>query len=500
MKLSLGWCTSINSLWIPIRRFLWLSFWAIFLPTGLYTLWLYRGNSLHPLQMGLLVISLLGLIVVNSETLAVLHRRGSGTPERTRGLLQRFFSSRRPVVEPASTIVPPHQLPFVSVIVAAYLPNEQDIILETLEHWLTQVEAPTVGWEVVLAYNTPTPLPIESQLEELAQQFPELVLLPVPGSTSKAENLNTALQRVKGEMTCIFDADHLPARDCLMRGWAWLQHGDYDGVQGRNIIRNYDDNWLTTLIAVEFECIYGVSHYGRSLLTDTALFGGSNGYWRTPVIRSIGFCAARLTEDIDATLRALLRGHRIVHDPAILTTELAPDNLKSFWLQRQRWSQGWIEVASQYQGRVVRSPHLDPFQKLGWLLMLFYSQYFHPIIWQAIPISLSLALADPTRSLTLTLEDWNWGMMGFLTLSMVVQVLVALRPQTADSPLSLVHGAAYCLLSPFYFWFRGLIALVAFYNHLCGSRTWHITRRSRRKVSPLALSSAPKKPYPVRSR
>lgn len=498
MKLSLGWST--NNIWILIRRLLWLAFWSLVIPTGLYSLWLYRGHSLLPLQIALMIISLLGLIVVNSETLAVLHRGRSRSFDRVRGLMQKWFPGLAPMAEPAVTIVPPQQLPFVSVIVVAYLPNEQDIIVETLEHWLTQVEPPTAGWEVVLAYNTPTRLPVEAQLEQMARQFPELVLFPVHGSTSKAENLNAALQRVKGEMTCIFDADHLPARDCLMRGWAWLKNGHYDGVQGRNIIRNYDDNWLTTLVAVEFECIYGVSHYGRSLLTDTALFGGSNGYWRTSVIRSVGFCATRLTEDIDATLRALLRGHRIVHDPTILTTELAPDNARSLWLQRQRWSQGWIEVARQYLGGVLRSPHLDPFQKVGWVIILLYSQYFHPIIWQAIPISLSLALIDPGHNLTDAMETWNWSMMGILTLSIVAQVVVAIRPKFSNSPLSLWHGALYCLLSPFYFWFRSLVALVAFYNHLCGSRTWHVTRRTRRKATRLTIQPQPEEPYPVRSR
>jgi len=497
MKLSLGWSAEI--FWLPIRRLLGLGFWSLVVPTGLYSLWLYRGHSLLPLQIGLMVISFLGLVVVNSETIAVLHRSRPETDLSTRGLLQRLLSRQTTVTDPIPVAIAPQRLPFVSVIVVAYLPNEQDIILETLEHWLTQVEKPVRGWEVILAYNTPTRLPVEAQLEELSRRFPELILLPVQGSTSKAENLNAALEQVRGDMTCIFDADHLPARDCLMRSWAWLQHGQYDGVQGRNIIRNYDDNWLTTLIAVEFECIYGVSHYGRSLLTDTALFGGSNGYWRTSVIRSIGFCEARLTEDIDATLRALLQGYRIVHDPAILTTELAPDHLKSLWLQRQRWSQGWIEVAAQYLRRVWRSPHLDPFQKVGWLIMLLYSQYFHPIIWQAIPIALSLALMDPERSFTLTMQVWNWSMMGLLTLSIVIQVWVAIRPRFSDASLSLTHGVIYCLLSPFYFWFRSLVALVAFYNHLSGSRTWHITRRSRRKAT-LALQTQGKKPYPARSR
>ena len=460
---------------MQVRRVLGLSFWFLIAPVAVYGLFLEWGSSLALVQVALMAIALLGIIVVNLETVAVVHKQLSGTSAQFRGFCQRWFlrATPPPLVK---AMIPDRELPFTSVIVAAYLPNEQEIILETLEHWLTQVEPPEVGWEIILAYNTPYRLPIETELYQLAEQFPTLVLLPVAHSVSKAENLNVALQHVRGAMTCIFDADHRPARDCLLRAWGWLHQGYYDGVQGRNIIRNYDDNWLTGMVAVEFECIYSVSHYGRSLLADTALFGGSNGYWRTSAIRTIGFHAERLTEDIDATLRSLLRGYRIVHDPAIVTTELAPTTLRSLWLQRQRWSQGWIEVARKYLRRMIKSPRLDPFQKLCWGIMLVYSLCFHPLIWQMVPLSLSLLLCSPEQ--TFTLERWNLIIFSALLLSMGLQVIVAMC-LLPTKYLSWQHGIRFCLFSTFYFWFKSAIAIVAFHNHLCGCRTWHVTGRTR---------------------
>jgi cellulose synthase/poly-beta-1,6-N-acetylglucosamine synthase-like glycosyltransferase len=454
-----------------------------------YRLWLEWGYSIEPLQIALTAIAVLGIVVVNLETAAVIYQQLGGTVGQVRGFCQHWFQHAVPPQLPGAIFLPPgcgpaRKLPFVSVIVAAYLPNEQDIILETLEHWLTQVESPEVGWEVILAYNTPHRLPVEAELYRLAEQFPALVLLPVAHSTSKAENLNAALQYVRGTMTCIFDADHRPDRDCLLRAWGWLHQGRYHGVQGRNIIRNHDDNWLTEIIAVEFECIYSVSHYGRSLLADTALFGGSNGYWRTSAIRTIGFRADCLTEDIDATLRSLLRGYRIVHDPTIVTTELAPVTLRSLWLQRQRWSQGWMEVAGKYLRRVVRSPRLDRFQKLYWGIMLLYSLYFHPLIWQLIPLSLSVLLVSPER--LVSLEPWHLLLFSTLLLSMGSQVMVAIC-LVPGKYLSWHHGLRFCLFSTFYFWFKTAIAIVAFYNHLCGCRTWHVTGRIRPRRCPQGL-------------
>ncbi|NJL46301.1 MAG: glycosyltransferase family 2 protein [Leptolyngbyaceae cyanobacterium SM2_5_2] len=275
------------------RRLFWLSLWLLWVPMGLYIVWLRQGHTLVWLKLALLGVAVIGLTVINAETAAVFFRHCLGRPGNQRGILQRWFIPwKYPAGLPqpgVATLTETAPIPFVSVIVVAYLPNEQDIIEETLLHWLTQVDMPSTGWEVILAYNTPAQLPVEARLYQLAHQHSALVLLPVSQSRSKAENLNAALRHVRGEMTCIFDADHHPTPDCLSLAWEWLNRSQYDGVQGRNIIRNAADNWMTQLIAVEFECIYGISHYGRSILADTALFGGSNGYWRTEAIRNLGF-------------------------------------------------------------------------------------------------------------------------------------------------------------------------------------------------------------------
>ncbi|MFZ4641029.1 MAG: glycosyltransferase family 2 protein [Nodosilinea sp.] len=493
MKLSLA--LFAGPVLVKARRLLLLSLWLLCIPTALYLAWLKQGYTLALLQMALLAVAFIGLAIINAETLVVWYHHRNQRDNHIRGLIQSWVKGKK--VSRGRSLG--SSLPFVSVVVVAYLPNEQDIIEETLDHWLTQVNRPAAGWEVILAYNTPTYLPVEDRLRQLAHQHPALVLLPVSRSRSKAENLNAALKRVQGEMTCIFDADHHPAPNCLNLAWAWLCGGDYDGVQGRNIVRNAGDNWLTHLIAIEFECIYGVSHYGRSLLADTALFGGSNGYWRTAAIRSLGFFPMRLTEDIDATVRGLLKGYRLVHDPAILTTELAPNSLRGLWLQRQRWSQGWLEVAWAYMDRIGRSPYLDSPQKTYWVLMLLFSQCFYPLVWQVVPMMLSINLSHVSRDLTF--EHLNLAMMGLLTLSTMFQVALAVKLRPDDCNYSRRHGVLYCVLSPVYFWLKVLIGIVAFYNHLCGSRVWHVTARTQMSPQQLNLALKPReKRYPVKSR
>jgi cellulose synthase/poly-beta-1,6-N-acetylglucosamine synthase-like glycosyltransferase len=463
-------------------------------PAILYRLLLKEGGTLMPLQLVISGVYLLAALILAAETAVALWAMGRSR-RVVRGILQRLFKRRAVLFSPAgawaglpsreatATTTPP-----VSIVVVAYLPNEQSIILETLRHILTRVTWPAARLEVILAYNTPTTLPVEADLQRLAETYSSLKLLRVEGSTSKAQNLNAALQVVTGEMTCIFDADHHPAADCLIRAWQWLRQGQYDLVQGRNVIRNHGENWLTQIIAVEFECLYGVSHYGRSLLVDTALFGGSNGYWRTAALRRICFRSRMLTEDIDATLRALLKGYRIVHDPDILTTELAPEDVPTLWSQRRRWSQGWLEVALAHQKRVLRSHHFDLPQRLCWLVMLLYSEGFHPLALQIIPITLSLSMAG----LVMSEAMFRFTLVSTLLtlLSGFLQVFAAMRSRQRVLPLPPTYFLLYGLLSPLYFWFKSLVAVVALSCHLGGRREWHVTRRVNQKAQAQLLDPA----------
>lgn len=462
------------------------------LPALAYCGALQYGRDLAPLQWVISTLYLLaGLFLIAETTVVAWFYTSKCITTPWRGLVQHRPDTQqwKPPVTEVNLGEVEQRLPRVSVVVVAYLPNEQSIILDTLKHILWNVSRPKDGLEVILAYNTPVRLPVEDELHALAAQWPNLRLLCVEHSHSKAENLNAALSIVTGEMTCIFDADHHPAPDCLERAWRWLETQEYDLVQGRNVIRNFDWNWLTRIIAVEFDCLYGVSHPARSLLVNTALFGGSNGYWRTSVLRRICFRSKMMTEDIDASVRTLLRGYNIVSDPTIIATELAPEDIKALWSQRQRWAQGWIEVSLNYQVTMLKSRYLDGWQKLCWLIMFLYSGLFHPLAMQALPLGLSYALVgDPFG---IGLQAYTGLVTGLLLLSGPYQVLVAMRvkPLMKTYPRSVV--IAYCLITPLYYVLKNAIAIVALYNHVIGTREWVVTRRG---TAPQIQAARPQKP------
>ena len=377
---------------------------------------------------------------------------------------------RRFVCEGESCSIPAGRTSF---IVSAYLPNEVDVVEETLLNILEKVERPASGIEVFLAYNTPHMGPIEQRLKDIARKYPELILANAYGSKSKSENLNYALQNTSGEMIVLLDADHLVMKDCIESAWRWLNKG-YDAVQGRCKIRNGNSSDIASLIEIEFEIIYGIAHFSKSMIFDSALFGGSNGYWRASVIKSLGFSTKHLTEDIECTLRAILKGHKIVHDRSIVSFELAPENLGSFWHQRKRWSQGWFQVSMEYQFAIFRSKFLNWKQKMLWTSLLYWIVFYDIMTHLLFPIVFAFWLYQGSVSFPMSLYVW-------------ISVLVTLTSGPFEAFAAYLNSAYprppiaqfifYSLLTFPFTLFKNTIQVVAIRDELMGEKSWVVSER-----------------------
>jgi cellulose synthase/poly-beta-1,6-N-acetylglucosamine synthase-like glycosyltransferase/CheY-like chemotaxis protein/GGDEF domain-containing protein len=289
----------------------------------------------------------------------------------------------RPPDEPAAPY------PAASAIIAAYLPNEAATIVETVETFL-RADYPG-PLQIILAYNTPQPMPVEDVFTEITARDARFVPYRVEVSTSKAQNVNAALGLVSGEFVGIFDADHHPDPDSFRRAWRWLSSG-YDVVQGHCVVRNGDASWVARTVAVEFESIYAVSHPGRARLHDFGIFGGSNGYWRTELLRRVRMHGFMLTEDIDSSLRVVEAGGKIAVDPALISRELAPTSLSALWKQRMRWAQGWFQVSLKHLRTGWRSPALTPRQKFGFTFLLGWREIYPWLSVQVFPLIAFFAL------------------------------------------------------------------------------------------------------------
>jgi len=281
---------------------------------------------------------------------------------------------------------------------------------------------------------------------------------------------------VEGEMVAMFDADHHPDRHTFRRAWQWLDNG-YGVVQGHCVVRNGSASRTARTVAVEFEAIYAVSHPGRARLHGFGIFGGSNGYWRTDLLRETRMQGHMLTEDIDSALRVVERGHRIASDRMITSRELATTTMRALWNQRMRWAQGWFQVALKHARAIVRRDvALSIRQRFGYWHLLVWREVYPWLSLQMFPI-IAFWIADG-RAL-----DWKvpiFVMTTVFTLSVgPASTFFAWRLGDAEVKAHRGWFAWYLVVaSLLYTEYKNTIARVAQIRQFMGDTQWVVTPRT----------------------
>lgn len=353
--------------------------------------------------------------------------------------------------------------PKATAVIVAYLPNEADIIMETLAHFRD------LGYEgeleVILAYNTPKILSVEQDIAALQKTWPEFTAHKVVGSTSKCDNLNAILPLIKGQFVGIFDSDHLPLPRSFELAWRDLCNGS-DVVQGRTKINpKYVEDTLSAIIAGEFEVRHGIEHGSRKAVYNYAVFGGSNGFWRTDVLQFIGMDPGMLTEDIDSSIRAMSYGYKITYNHHLVSLEQPPPNFGALWKQRLRWSQGWYQVSWRSFMTIFGSNFLEPRQKIG----------FHWMVKMAMPCQIAYSHMQSFLLVCLTAKLGMAAVLALTSVWMVPQLIFLYC--FAELRFSWKVLYTFCMLPLMgFFIFVDLIAQVRL---MIGYSTWHVTTRKK---------------------
>ena len=363
----------------------------------------------------------------------------------------------------------------VTAIIAAYLPNEAPTLESTIEAFL-RMDYPA-EFKVILAYNTPVDMPIEARLREIARADPRFVPFRVPSSRSKAQNVNAALSLVRTPVVAVYDADHQPDPDSFRRAWRWMADGA-DVVQGHCLIRNGESSWVARTVAIEFEQIYAVNHYGRMKLHDFGLFGGSNGFWRADLLRELRMRGSMLTEDIDSSIRAVQRGCRIVSDPLLISRELAPTTLKGLTNQRLRWAQGWYQVVLRQIWPCMKAKNLSIRQKVGMFHLLAWREAFPWMSMQIVPI----VAYDWWRKGYMDLSGWTNGILFWITLFILLtgpgQMIFTWFRADPSFRRNRAWFWGFMIRSIFFYaGYKNLLARVANLKEASGERAWKVTPR-----------------------
>jgi hypothetical protein len=173
----------------------------------------------------------------------------------------------------------------------------------------------------------------------------------------KAGALRAGMARAAGEFIAIFDADFLPQSDFLLQVIPHLLADPKLGlVQARWEHINGDYSLLTRIQAIALDAHFAMEQQVRNRADLFMNFNGTAGVWRKSCIADAGdWQSDTLTEDLDLSYRAQLRGWRFLYLNDVAVPAELPSEINGLKSQQFRWTKGAIETAKKHLPAVWRS-------------------------------------------------------------------------------------------------------------------------------------------------
>lgn len=172
----------------------------------------------------------------------------------------------------------------------------------------------------------------------------------------KAGALRDAMSTASGEFIAIFDADFVPGTDFLQQTVHHFTDPDVAMVQGRWGHLNIDSNRLTKCQAVMLDSHFALEQQVRYQGGMLFNFNGTAGIWRTNAIIDAGHWSAdTLTEDLDLSYRAQIKGWKLIYRNDIVCPAELPSDMRAFKSQQHRWAKGGVQVMKKLMGVIWRT-------------------------------------------------------------------------------------------------------------------------------------------------
>jgi cellulose synthase/poly-beta-1,6-N-acetylglucosamine synthase-like glycosyltransferase len=247
-------------------------------------------------------------------------------------------------------------LPVVTVQLPIY--NEIHVV-ERLLKAISELDYPKDKFEIqVLDDSTDETRELtERTVAELkASGFDAVVLHREERIGFKAGALDYGFRKAKGDFFFILDADFVPPRNILKECIHHFCDPKVGMIQTRwgHINRSY--SWLTRAQAILLDGHLVLEQTARSRTGRFFNFNGTAGLWRKRCIGEAGgWQHDTLTEDLDLSYRAQLRGWRFVFLADIVTPAELPVDIDGFKSQQHRWTKGSIQTCKKVLPRIWRS-------------------------------------------------------------------------------------------------------------------------------------------------
>ncbi len=206
----------------------------------------------------------------------------------------------------------------------------------------------------------------------------------------KAGALEAGMPSCKGEFVLILDADFVPAPDMLLETIHYFTDPKVGMIQTRWGHLNRTYSLLTRVQAMFLDGHLLLEQTARSRSGRFFNFNGTAGLWRRSCIADAGgWQHDTLTEDLDLSYRAQLKGWRFIFLPDLVTPAELPVDMNGFKSQQHRWTKGSIQTCMKLLPAVWKAelPMLIKLEatahltaNYAYLLLFFLCVLIHPSV------------------------------------------------------------------------------------------------------------------------
>ncbi len=310
-----------------------------------------------------------------------------------------YLVHRKDVPQPAGQW---EELPLVTIQLPMF--NEK-FVVEGLLRKVTAIDYPKDKLEIqILDDSTDDTWELCKQQVELyrAKGFDIVCLHRTDRTGFKAGALEKANAVAKGEFLLILDADFRPEPDILKVVMPYFTDPQVALVQTRWGHINRDKNVLTRLQSILLDGHFALEQTVRNRSGRFFTFNGTAGVWRKSAITDAGgWEHDTITEDMDLSYRAQMKGWRFVYLNDYVTPAELPEDMDGFKAQQHRWTKGCIQVCQKMLWRIWRSDApLKAKLEAHTHLTCNYS-YLALILLCFLVAPISLGIVQPTGS-------WSW--------------------------------------------------------------------------------------------
>lgn len=172
----------------------------------------------------------------------------------------------------------------------------------------------------------------------------------------KAGALSYGMALTEAEFFAIFDADFRPEPDFLEQLMPHFADPKIGVVQARWEFANRKSSLLTRFQGVFLDAHFIVEQEARYAAGLFFNFNGTAGIWRRRALDEAGgWTDDTVTEDLDVSYRAQLRGWKFIYRADYAVPSELPESMTAFKSQQRRWTKGGMQVMRKQISTIAHS-------------------------------------------------------------------------------------------------------------------------------------------------